>query len=801
MEKSTQRWKPEVEEGLTAVYTGNKLIISGVADGQDGKTQVTINVGEPIGSLGFIPTRVSQNFATYPTTDADFYSVRSYIDEAKYDTNTKTFIAQTGWNSSNIVDFHYRVNPNNAYIDEAAFAAFVGRNIQISRAAGDVAKVLKPVALDINAGEANVKARINKTQLSTTGEKNIVALQLWNGQDVTTSDYTYVETKWTNAVIVDSAAMNNPNTVVYFYNRTKAIVGTNGETSDFIKQFCPLNAPTNEKAELVYNDEAGLDLNKLPGLYSTEQSTWLKDLGFNSMTYKFTLPKEYKANDAQGTNQQWFVELTADNHLVVNKKNLNKDELTPAIGRTPVVRVDAYLEDNEGTSRMVASAYIKVNILPKKAEVPVEQDPIISEFIKEESINYNSLTSGWSYVNQMPWTDVNNAIYGKTGLTSNNFWNYYGVPAYNATIEVAVQDNGKDVTIIDPQNFYANSSTPGVVSEKGIRVEALLGAGNTQTANIKFQVNNNVLTQNTYDNVEGKGAKYTVTITIKSKDIYTRGDVVIKQIFYVKEECITYGFNPNFYDENAGYSITKGKLVNGKWALEMNISEVFKMDNGKNIFQYFNAANHNPNATAIHFYLDPANQPGVSYTEGTDNGTIELTTALTEPSLLAKMKYIVTLVNGEECTSKFNILFNNPFVSGNSKAITLNANETGVLTSDVKPSVVVVESNDPSSLIYSWSAASKSLVLSSKATGTYKVAEPTVRYDFVEDTAYEEFYGNLDIANGAKFGINTTTGVVTYDNLGATLVKSYTLHVKATVTFADLSEVTCTIPFIVKGTK
>ncbi|MDE6465119.1 MAG: hypothetical protein K2L44_00250, partial [Duncaniella sp.] len=274
------------------------------------------------------------------------------------------------------------------------------------------------------------------------------------------------------------------------------------------------------------------------------------------------------------------------------------------------------------------------------------------------------------------------------------------------------------------------------------------------------------------------------------------------QKFYVKEKCITYGFNPNFYDENAGYSITKGKLVNGKWALEMNISEVFKMDNGKNIFQYFNAANHNPNATAIHFYLDPANQPGVSYTEGTDNGTIELTTALTEPSLLAKMKYIVTLVNGEECTSKFNILFNNPFVSGNSKAITLNANETGVLTSDVKPSVVVVESNDPSSLIYSWSAASKSLVLSSKATGTYKVAEPTVRYDFVkDDAAYQEFYGNLDIANGAKFGIDTTTGVVTYDNLGATLVKSYTLQVKATVTFADLSEVTCTIPFIVKGTK
>ncbi|MDE6358795.1 MAG: hypothetical protein K2L29_04255, partial [Duncaniella sp.] len=344
VEKSTQRWKPEVEEGLTAVYTGNKLIISGVADGQDGKTQVTINVGEPIGSLGFIPTRVSQDFATYPTTDADFYSVSSYIDEAKYDTNTKTFTPQTGWNSSNIVDFHYRVNPNNAYIDEAAFAAFVGRNIEISRAAGDVAKVLKPVALDIKAGEANVKARINQSELSS--QKNIVALQIWNGQDVTTSDYTYVKTEWTNAVIVDSAYMSkNPNSYQTFYNRTKAIVG-NGETSDFIKQFCGLYSSAN--ATLVYNDEAGLDLNKLPGLFSTYQWMWLKDLGFNSMSYKFTLPKEYKADDAQGTNQQWFVELTADNHLVVNKKNLTAG-LTPANGRTPVVRVDAFLEAHEGT--------------------------------------------------------------------------------------------------------------------------------------------------------------------------------------------------------------------------------------------------------------------------------------------------------------------------------------------------------------------------------------------------------------------------------------------------------------------
>ncbi|MDE6358526.1 MAG: hypothetical protein K2L29_02890, partial [Duncaniella sp.] len=500
----------------------------------------------------------------------------------------------------------------------------------------------------------------------------------------------------------------------------------------------------------------------------------------------------------QGTNQQWFVELTADNHLVVNKKNLT-DGLTPAIGRTPVVRVDAFLEDNEGTSRMVASAYIKIDIVDKAPVTPEAKKDIITELASKE-FEYHNLTSNWTNVNQMPWEQVNNAIYGKTGLTSQNFWNYYGVPSYNYNVAITATKNGQEVNVVDPRNFYGNSSTPSIINEKGICVETRLGNSDTQTANIKFQVNNDVKTENTYDDIDGKGARYTVTITVKSKDINSRGNVVIKQVFYVKEDCKPYVFNPNFYAGNIeGHDnvvITKGKLVNGKWVLEMNISEVFEMKNGKNIFQYFNTVN---NAQEINFSLNPANQTGVSYTEGTDNGTIKLTAALTEASKFASMKYDVTLVNGEKCTFYFNIMFNNPFTNGTSKAISLDGNETGEIKTDVKPSVVVVESDNKNSLIYSWSTASRSLVLSSKATGTYKVAEPTVRYEFVKDAAYNKFYGNLDIAHGAKFEINENTGVVTYDNLGATLIPSYNLTVKATVIFTDLSEVTCMIPFNVIG--
>ncbi len=700
-----------------------------------------------------------------------------------------------------MVTLRYRLNPNNAYVAETAKAAFVGRHIQyVSRAAEDVAEILTPLSREVKNGELTVNAKVNKTALSTTNEKNIAAVQLWNGQDVTTSDYTYITSKDINVTLVDSAYMKaNPNAgVKTFYKRTMAIVG-NGETSAFIQQMCPLSAAAN--AELVYNSAEGLDLSKLPGFYCVSESEWLVKLGFKTMTYKFSLPTEYKSNDAQGTNQQWFVELTGENkdHLVVNRKNLT-DGLTPAVGRTPVVRVDAFLEDNDGNTRMVASSYIKIDIVTAPTVAP-EINDYVTTLGKTPEFEYHNLNGNWTAVNEMPWQDVNNAIYGKTGLTSQNFWNVY---EQRYTVAVTALKNGAETNVFAPVTRPIGS-TAQVVENNGIRIETLLGNGDTQTANIKFAIDNKIKTENTYDDVDGKGARYTVTITIKNR-AGNKGDVIIKQVFYVKEDCKPYDFNPNFYagtvNGRDNVVITKGKLAGGKWVLEMNISEVFQMINGQNIFAYFNTVN---NAAAINFSLDPANQAGVNYTETFDannkanQGTIKLTAALTEDYKFASMKYDVTLVNGEKCTFFFNVKFNNPFTNGTSARITLNGNATGLQTADVRPSVNVIENGGSNGAIYTWNATSKKLVLSSVAQNTYKVAEPTVKYEFVQDEAYKTFYGNLDIANGAQFKVNETTGVVTYDNLGATLIPSYNLTIKATVTFANLSEVTCMIPFTVKG--
>lgn len=44
-------------------------------------------------------------------------------------------------------------------------------------------------------------------------------------------------------------------------------------------------------------------------------------------------------------------------------------------------------------------------------------------------------------------------------------------------------------------------------------------------------------------------------------------------------------------------------------------------------------------------------------------------------------------------------------------------------------------------------------------------------------------------------------GIFTWENEGAKLTRNYTLPIKVTVTFENLSEVVCTIPVVLKAEK
>ena len=47
--------------------------------------------------------------------------------------------------------------------------------------------------------------------------------------------------------------------------------------------------------------------------------------------------------------------------------------------------------------------------------------------------------------------------------------------------------------------------------------------------------------------VNGLGAEYIVTLTIKSDNIKAKGDIILTQKVYVKEDCKSFDYNPLYY--------------------------------------------------------------------------------------------------------------------------------------------------------------------------------------------------------------------------------------------------------------
>ena len=209
------------------------------------------------------------------------------------------------------------------------------------------------------------------------------------------------------------------------------------------------------------------------------------------------------------------------------------------------------------------------------------------------------------------------------------------------------------------------------------------------------------------------------------------------------------------------------------------VSEHFANMEGENIFEYYNKVN-NVNALQFQWASGITGVTPDPLTSFNTDETVKLTEAMTKRDDVKNMTYKVTLVNDETCNFNYNIVFVNPFVAGTTNGISIYGNGIGENTGATMPQVVV--------------NTSKTLVLSSKATDTYKLTNDivSVEYAFVENAAWTELTSNM--SKDSKLEVNDVTGVVTWKNQGSTLVKDYNLTVTAKVTFKDLSVVTCNIP-------
>ena len=480
---------------------------------------------------------------------------------------------------------------------------------------------------------------------------------------------------------------------------------------------------------------------------------------------------------------------------------------TPAIGRTPVVRVDAFLTSNAGEKKLVASSYIKLEITETSQAPDEKPDYGIIDMSADKAADYHKLEGGEkAFTNDynldnvsMDYQAINNKIYGTAKLTSTTFWNYYGGDDHKYNVLVTVTDkNGQELTIIDQE---AEQSTDVVINdESGLLLNIKLNDDATKTSAIKVGINNLIKTQNTYKDVDGKGAKYSVKIIIPSNDT-SHGDIVLQQVFYVKEECVAYTYNPLYYNETYK-SLADGKTYkdcivvkgqeNSGWEMSSVVSEHFENNEaGENIFTYYNKVN---NVKALQFQW-ASGVTGVSpspLASFSTDLTVKLTEPMTERDDVKNMTYQVTLENGETCDFAYNIVFINPFVATKATGIKIFGNGIGVNTGATMPEVLVKDNEG--SAIYSYSSTATVLVLSDKATNTYKLNADmvSVEYAFVEEGDWAILDKNMSANSELK--VNATTGVVTWKNEGSTLTRDYNLTVIATVTFKDLSVVKCEIP-------
>ena len=789
--------------GMTATLAGTRLTLAGF-DANDPEKTVVINSGVNVGSVAFVPSIVCKDLP-YATTDKPFYHIGAYLSEQKYNATTKEFIPQTAWDKSNMVDLLYRVNPTGATVTEKDKVGFVNRGVE-SRAdvPGDFTTLLTEKAHAYTDGQLTVTSLYNQSK-AIAGKHDIVAAQLWQGQDPYVSDYIAVTSEAITPTIVSKEATTLMAKYAKYYTRDKATPNDAAQNDDFVKGFVSLNAPAN--IAFVYN-QGSLDLTQYVELYCTAKSKTLGELNFDGWDYEFSMPSTYESNDAQKTNQQWFATVTKEGVFSLNASNLGNG-LTAAIGRTPIVRVDAYMTDNTGATasrQMVASSYMKIEVVDKAPQEPIG-DKVLPVLQNAAEYGYSELKPTMQRVKTdgyLPWEDVNKLIYGAEGLTSSNFWGedtYGSNGGKNYTVKVAVRNNsGNDVDPVtggQPVEQVATVGTLFTTNVGGIGTKVLFDNGNTQTSTIEFTIDYLAKTNLTYANVNGKGALYTVTITLPSNDRTEHPNLIIKKEIYVKNDFVAFKANPlyNLYPNDPSkvgvWTIGILDATTSLWKMQTSVKEAFEMIGGKDVTQYY-ADKYNVAPTpAIAFALKP-NQPDFTYSPY----DVALAKAMTQPTQLAKMDYTVTFYNSETKTEDFGVEFRNPFLAGTPGTIEILGNKIGGDTKQAKPSVIVNARNEGTA-IYKWDANTSSLALTALAANPYHLTaaqlDPPVKFEF-DATAgnYAQFKSQL--APGSIFDVNASTGEITFKNLGSGLGVECDAVVVATVTFKDLSVVKVRIP-------
>ena len=431
---------------VTAVYNtdDNTLTFHNVEGAEDGV--VVVNLSANLKSLALIPEALMEGLGYI-----EFPYVVAVPESAKDDTYVVV--------SSAPVDVTYRLNPENADVTANAWS-FINRNVKTyameTRSKSDSTNLVKIVAGPaVDGGEATFTITLNGdvpypfqsyrwySDRSANGadgddyQNVIIALQTKVDAETITSDYAYVDyadayyqyelahkdftkddvspvSKEIRAYRVEPVTIDAETDAEYFEElASPQLLYT--ETLD-LKEYVTLVAEGSENLSATLADSLGLNVN-----YKFELCNEKGEAG-----------KAYLGEDKR-TDQNKFVTLSEDGVMAVDPEFLTLST-RPAVNRTPLVKVTASVENN-GKTYDVATCYIKVKIVEEKV-APVEPVtyygtythhyvPFCGDSVKVFTKPESACPDYKSDKLEVTWTEVNQTVLGKLGLSYEAFLENY----------------------------------------------------------------------------------------------------------------------------------------------------------------------------------------------------------------------------------------------------------------------------------------------------------------------------------------------------------------------------------------
>lgn len=385
-----------------------------------------------------------------------------------------------------------------------------------------------------------------------------------------------------------------PNDVVWGTNDRNIPTGimTEPELSDEAEDVVPLNGDV----DFMFRYDDNLDLN-------TKVYTWAR--GINKLVesmlgvdlrYEFALPTEYIGNDGM-TNQQKFVTLK-DGVLSLNREFLPENGRA-AVGRTPVVKVQAIVTNAADVELLLAEAYIKFEITNDDI-IADEPLPDFEYVVGSKTFEYEDLDEfswdpadysndskfviGWPEMNQEVLNKIETALHTTPGISFDEFMANYGwTTAGYELLYPQIYEDGDAFVPYWEYDTVGNGNYPDDYETNGIiysKTWEQFGT-DTEVAGIFFSKN--------FDIENGQTISGTTKLRILSDNTFKVPNIVLVYNWTVKHEHSWPVINEDYLlDEESdvypGLPVVqvKGRPVNNELVFSSDIREHFRSEASDN---------------------------------------------------------------------------------------------------------------------------------------------------------------------------------------------------------------------------